>query len=265
MEKRIGVWVVLFLFGLCYFVSGNSGFSEIDFTNNGLACNSSNYLAYWANLTAEGDFNIIKYVFNSSGSIGNCSLFYGELGIACCPLNYECNLLTGECEESSAGRYCEKYTTQESCEGAGRADGESYFLNEYPLEYESLCEAEGDTYKKNDMLCVNRSKCGCEWDGSSCNSYSGNYSACGNETDLIVESLGNCSYKVSGREDRCSDLNKIIVSYSVTANPPNYSCSAPLTKEYPCSKMVVVPFFTFQNFLMAFLVVGVVYFFIRKK
>ncbi len=268
---------VFFFLASLGFVSSWTGVNT-QYWNDGVGCFNSNNFAVWTNITPVGaTYNILNLsvVFNSSGSVGNCSAYRDISNITCCPTGYECSLVSGKCTPK-IDRSCEDFKTKESCETANMVSGENpselFFKSvgdEWKIEdksvYESKCtDYDLEPYELGGEFCANSSSCLCYWNSStsSCKPGWEDYTIC--EGGLTQK--GRCEYEIAETKNECDTLGKITRIYKATAFPTGYpGCIAPPNKEVSCSTVIVVPFFSFMNMIISILGIAGIYLFSRKN
>ncbi len=270
--KFFGISLGIFIMGLSLVSAWVS--TDTEFSNTGVGCIQAEYSAYWVNVTnPTGTIEQINLtgglVFNISGNVGNCSKYSSvSNGSFCCPIGYSCNVTSGQCIDPDQD-YCAVFTNNVSC-GTAIEEGPRTIQQYFPGTYNSRCNYTGNTFEgsgvTNGMTCQNVSRCDCFWDEDDeiCKAREGNYTECANETTFYRDPIGTCTYTRISEDNKCETLGKIIVKYNVTADPQGYSCQSPPDKEYPCSSVVVVPFFTLTNIIVSILGLGLIYFFSKR-
>lgn len=275
MKRTKFILLVLMLLAGPMFTSAWTGITT-QYWNEGVGCSNSNNLAVWTNITRiTGNYQIsnLSVVFNSSGNVGNCSEYKDVSNVTCCPIGYECNLISGTCNPR-LDRLCEDFETRESCESANMVSGknpaelffesvkDTWKIGDKSI-YESKCNYPGSgEYSKNGEICANFSSCLCYWNGSLCKTDWEDYTICeGGPTPN-----GRCEYELVETKNQCDTLGKITMIYKATAYPQGYTgCINPPNKEVSCSTVVVVPFFSFVNVITSLLGIAGIYFLFGKK
>ncbi|MEM4182115.1 MAG: hypothetical protein QXX68_03145 [Candidatus Pacearchaeota archaeon] len=267
MEKRLLYLSVilpfLIIFSL-FFISGWQSSQPVIIYTEGINCNSTENFAEWINATFWQNniliFFPISVVFNSSGNVGNCSLY----NKTCCPIDYRCNNRTGMCEKILSN-YCENILTREKCEDVGNR---TYFGNltffELKLSGWELCGVD----LPDGQLCTNYTTCECYWVSSTnkCSVRMNKNRTCESVPGGgITISQEKCEYILESKEDKCADLGKIIIKYKAIKTPSNANIPCQdSTREYPCSSVVSLPFFSFSGFIVSLLIIAILYLFFRK-
>jgi hypothetical protein len=286
MKKRViltfaGILIILSLVAVS--ANSNDGWdSDLSiFGQTGIRCDITGdpISAEWFNITPkEGggtEKNSLMKVFNSSGNVvgGNCSKYLKESNTACCPNNYECDIITGKCEFQPAD-YCSQKDKKPTCdaERGGQNSAWRFFKdmgNRFKFGvtnksvFDEKCDSQPIRWEKGSVSCANYSRCLCEWDSnkSECESTWADFMMCG---DGIEIEIGRCSYTLDRQEDRCEDLGKYFVYFNAT--PTSYEgCENPTVGEYPCSVTKVIPFFSFGNFIIAIVMLIGIYVFFKKE
>ncbi|MEM4605541.1 MAG: hypothetical protein QW103_00695 [Candidatus Pacearchaeota archaeon] len=259
------------------FVSSWTSTEPIQVLPEGVSCNRTASYAAWINTSWEINSmgtpflfsRPIVVVFNSSGNVGNCSLYSSPFSIenSCCPISYNCNSITGVCSRGTdnLNNYCDSLKTKEECEGPNSLQYGNLTMWELNVEGKELC---GESIYIS-QLCLNHSFCECYWNSGNCSfrrrfeticfdPVTGNPSSSGSQTK-------KCEYYLISREDKCSDIKKVVVSYGARKVPPNADilCN-PFEREFDCSDIVTLPFFSFINFVLSVLFIALIYLFLRR-
>ena len=113
---KLSILFMIFLFNLFFGIAWTST-DKVYFNAGGdIACYKNTNIAKWLNFSALLlDEEEYIFVFNSSGNVGNCSLFYREINGSCCPIGMSCNITNGQCYQNPKN-YCEELKTREECE-----------------------------------------------------------------------------------------------------------------------------------------------------
>jgi len=280
--KRGFIFSALILFFGLMFVSGWIS-SETKYSNQGIQCEFNSSSAVWINISnISGVLEIVDsfVVFNSSGSVGNCSPRLSNLtNITCCPIGYQCNPVDGKCK-IAIDDPCSSYTNQTSCLNAnniisGQNPAEKFFESKKSETgtnwrignksiYEAKCsERASSLFVVGRKICGKLSDCVCSWSNNSCKAAYRDFTIF---EDGKVLNETKCEYEALPPVNKCDTLGKIIIAYKVNSVPPGaMGCETPSQREIPCSAVVVVPFFTLSNLLVSILGIGLVYFLLRKK
>jgi hypothetical protein len=246
---------------------------DTQYTALGESCSRGNNYAYWIKTTPTGTTSTVinlSIVFNSTGSVGNCSEWQNITRTICCPEGYQCSI-NGKCIEEIKNP-CEDFTNRQDCENTniistGDNPAERFFRfmrDEQNLNvYNNKCRNEGgDVYMEVEggQLCRDFSKCLCAWEASSCKAKYDDYAVCANGNRYKNTS---CYYEVANIDNQCETLGKTIITYKVTPSPPSKNCEIPAPREVSCSAIAVVPFFNFTNLIISLLSILTVYLLIR--
>ncbi|GEM_PF-4526110 len=232
----------------------------------GINCEKNESFARWINVSAisGGNIEISNFfvVFNSSGNVGNCSLFGQPFynGSFCCPIDYYCNNTNGVCIKQIRN-YCDGLS-RENCEGQNSLFFGNLTFFELKLTGWENC---GKEMAINNS-CVNKTFCECFWRNGKCEQRIRVNMTCFNINDgrIIYSDQKECQFILDSKEDKCADLGKILVKYLAKKVPPtaNIECNN-LTREYPCSSVVTLPFFNFFNFFISLFFILLIYFLVK--
>lgn len=268
----LGMSVLLVMFTIMIGTSFASSWVGTDtrYYTEGKGCFVDKNYAEWTETTG-GDPPVtktLKVVFNSSGNVGNCSEFSEETNETCCPAGYRC--VNSKCVPE-VNDPCEEFGNRRECENAnmntiGDNPAERYFRMMNQTVYNNKCDSGGSItyYDPSKGYCSNFSGCECYWNGSKCKTSWQDYKLC---EDGSTDVTGRCDYEVLKTETLCDTIGKIIVTYKTTPSPNNLEgCTPPQPREVSCSAVVVVPFFTFTNFILSLVgVLGIYFVVVRKK
>jgi hypothetical protein len=263
LNKNIFLALIV-LFSLNFvFAESNLGFgySQVSFSG-GVGCFSNVTNSYWISST-----NLT--VFNSSGSVGNCSLFFNPAVVgsrACCPTGYSCNLATGRCASSNQAG-CAQYNTSSECSADVNFVAPSSV--EYVLSKPGACLNQTSYVNSSGASCVNYSVCSCNWNASAnvkCGPSFGSASQCQGSLPVNM----TCNWAESSTQNLCDSQGKIIVVYSASGSALGTTMTSGVKCEdlnvvYPCSASLKLPFFDWFNLIITCLVITIVYFVSSKK
>lgn len=238
-----------------------SGSSTVTFSG-GVGCYSTGTLAYWI-------IGSNETVFNSSGNVGNCSKYYDSSIVGskkCCPVNYDCNLNSGQCSLNVAPLAgCSRYNNSLECNSAP-LDIAVASVQSLPGNA-GVCDPSSQVSYPDPVrgTCLNYSICSCQWNSSS--------SKCGSSLTRAFNCSGpgnengrdTCNWIESGTVNLCDSEGKIVVSYTASGSALGQSWCKNTNSSYPCSASLKLPFFEGFNFVLALLAIACVYFITSRK
>lgn len=206
----------------------------------------------------------------------------------CCPGGFSCNRNTGNCEENIGEVIsCGDFTTKTSCEGAvvgdieqsiydifveGLDDSGSFDETTDILDEElNFCES-FDKYETSDQ-CVILGNCACTWEGTETVGVCKNYfeSVDCNEIDNPNPEILSCETTIDQIEDQCDSGGYQILSWDGTVSDANgnelddTNWCGDGERRFKCPSESTLPFFTLFNFVLSGMMIGLVYFFFRRK
>jgi hypothetical protein len=257
-KERINFFVAIAVMtlGLLSFVSAQNSWTSVEFTTGSFTCNSTATTAEWINSSSGIRIQV-------TDSVANCNTYSHESVPSCCPINFHCNSTTGKCIDGSRITDCTKYKNQADCNADDMHVGLASVSNSSNCGLSSYFDIAG-------TACVNQTKCGCVWNGSSatvgiCSAKKRYTIECPSETKV----LGNCTWSVfSSINPDCANVNlPITISSSaswVGPAPQPADCSD-ISRTYPCVSVEKLPFFTPISFILSLTAIALIYCILIKK
>lgn len=257
----------------------HSNATSIFYNSGGLSCvkDSPALSAYWYNDTS-GLRKDVMYndVMNTTG---NCSLYSAISGITCCPSNRYC-WTDGKCHVG--GQYCENYNTSSTCSSVNNQDstvGQNSVNNGSAIcgfgnkigPYPSSDVVHGDS------TCWDITYCTCAWNGSACHGNTNTTAHCSNGTDEYTYSSNGCRTLRTEGATTCDASGYITLTSIVNwTGETNTSRLTPggirdrancknSPRSYLCPQTARLPFFSMFNLLISVILVGIIYFFYRRR
>ena len=282
MKKEVKLLFLVFLVSVVsffilassvFFVSGQSGSTNVNFSTGGITCERNTVPAAWFN-----------YSSNVRTIVGNCSLYYqpGYIG-PCCPNQQQCNVskpINQGCYYWPVTR-CDQYLDRVTC----NADTEQ--VGDDSVGDPANCNTNSAifTYPSNGPLtayrglrCTNSTSCECLWNSTtaSCLAVKAESMNCRNRSASsgnAREDTGQCIYSVSLLQDNCNtSFNPNIIIKSTATwikgpleNPERKAQCQNVTRTYPCVATAKLDFWTNIGLVIVILILVGFYIYLVMK
>jgi len=186
----------------------------------------------------------------------------------CCSVGNVCNLTTNSCEPPSAEDHpislCENYLNKSSC------NSDRYNIGTFSVERNLLTGESCNSITVSNTSCTETlDSCICNWNSSTnlCeNSFSKTIS-CPSPTGGPPTG-GVCSYTSTANLNACNGTESSVISI-LTANwlgneSDRLSDCVDKTTRIPCPAQIKLSFFSWYNWIVAIIILGIIYYSLEK-
>jgi hypothetical protein len=278
MKKEVKISFLVFLVSVVsffilassvFFVSGQSGSTNVNFSTGGITCERNTVPAAWFN-----------YSSGVRTIVGNCSLYYqpGYIG-PCCPSDQQCNVskpINQGCYYWPVTR-CDQYLDRVTCNADTQDVGEDSVGDPANCNTNSaVFTYNGNLTAYRGLRCTNSTSCECDWNGTSCLAVKAESMNCRNRSapnGNAREDTGQCVYSVSLLQDNCNTtLNNIIIKSTATwikigplENLERKAACQNITRTYPCVATAKLDFWTNMGLVIVILILVGFYIYLVMK
>lgn len=248
----------------------SSGGAQTSFyTGSNVVCSINNGNPYWFENGNQN--NATGDCYRSNGIDQN-----GFPTTGCCAAGYFCSGTgTGSlCQPHTVdASQCSQYKTADECNSGSITDSikTSIETSAHLLNGNGNVINFCHNYYVDTIKCVYYGGCGCYWDSTS-NVCKSTYVS-GNPCDPNNPNERSCQISTSNVVNKCSSSNPTIsltwdariVDSSGNTSVGNESWCMTGSRDFPCPTKSNLPFFGLFNFVLSGLIIGIVYFFLRRK
>ena len=269
MNKKFSIMAVLLILISIPFVIAEIDWSNptiTEFNSGGnVVCSIQNGNAVWTE--DEQVINASNSCFRADGIT--------EGGIpqsTCCPSGFQCNTGTQKCQPIATVTSCGDYKTKESCENFNPNDIKNSIhdlgrgiVGTNPGNF---CDSPKEV-SKDGKCAILSGPCECKWDNveSECQSFF-LIEECTSDDPYITY----CRTQTTEVTNKCSTENvyeiswtgQVIDALGQVVDENSAFCTGGI-RTFPCPSTSQVPFFGIFNLLASIFMIGMIYFFLRRK